>query len=302
MASILLAQIAADAAVEARTFTVPATLGYVAAGVVVLAVLLLVVRVEVLRRRCLRLEQLAAERSAEVDEARKLVEEQKQQLSSSMRTDPLTGIGTRKALAEDLPSRIGLARRAAIADWPDHFCPRSGMALFKIGLDHFAEVGSSYGQKTSDALLAAVATALRELVRTEDLLVRSGEAELVVVASGISHEGIGPLAEKLMRAVAGARVTAESGREITVTASIGLCPYPLIKRDNIMAESWNHLLNLADKYLERARSRGGNRACGLNWHATYSPEHGEIGVLARLLATPDAKIEGLELVEIKPRP
>jgi hypothetical protein len=102
--------------------------------------------------------------------------------------------------------------------------------------------------------------------------------------------------------VASARVTAESGREIGVTASIGFCPYPLIKRENITPENWTQVVDLADKYLARARNRGGARACGLNWHPTFSPEHGEIEVLAKLLANPELKLEGLELQELVYKP
>lgn len=291
-----------DQALPGRMVTVPSWLALAAGGVVLVVVAVLLIRSALLRRRCDRLEQLEQERARELETAQKLIAEQKTQLADLARTDPLTGLATRRILAEEMPGRIGLARRAATVDWPDHFCPRNGMALFKIDLDHFQEIQSGYGAKVGDALLGAVAEALRQMVRTEDLLARWSDHELLLVASGVSHEGVAPLAEKLQRTVASASVLSESGRTIAATASIGFCPYPLIKRDNVTPENWNQLVDLVEKYLARARSRGGSRACGLNWSPTFSPEHGEVEVVTRLLANPELKIEGLELLEIPFKP
>jgi diguanylate cyclase (GGDEF)-like protein len=298
MALISMAQLAVAGTPADLTVTMSRTLGYVAAAVVLLGVLILVVRVEWLRRRCSTLTALAESRAAELEEAQGVITKQRSQLAELARTDSETGLGTRRALAEDLPGRLGLARRGAIADWPDHFCPRNGLALFLIEIDHFDEVAKRNGKPVAALLLQEVASALHQMVRTGDILVRWSDHELLVLASSINHEGVPLMAEKLMRAVATAKVTTESGREIGATASMGFCPYPLIKRENITPANWSQLVELVEKYLARARSRGGSRACGLNWAPTYSPEHGEVEVLARLIANPELKLEGLELQEI----
>jgi diguanylate cyclase (GGDEF)-like protein len=220
------------------------------------------------------------------------------QQAETSRSDPLTGLGNRRRLAEDLPGRLSMARRTAIADWPDHFAPRHGLGLFLVDIDGLGHINEAGGRKAGDAVLRGVADALRHLIRQEDLAVRWGDDELAVVGSGMHREGLTALAAKILQAVGEVRVTGADGSTLHVGASLGFIPYPLIRRGSMSPEEWPLLVELAGRVMRLAKQRGGGRGCGLVWAGTYQEEQDEPRALAALLADPTVKVEGLELLEV----
>lgn len=219
-------------------------------------------------------------------------------LAEASRSDPLTGLGSRRRLAEDLPGRLSMTRRTATADWPDHFTPRHGLGLFLVGIDGLRHINETHGRASGDAVLRGVAGALTQLVRQEDLVVRWGDDELVVVGSGMHREGLIALATKVLQAVSEVGVHGIDGSKIPVTASLGFVPYPLIRRGSMSPEEWPLLVELAHRVVALARKHGGGHGCGLVWAGTYQEEPDEAGLLTTLLADPTARVEGLELLEL----
>ncbi|HPS79938.1 MAG TPA: GGDEF domain-containing protein [Thermoanaerobaculaceae bacterium] len=222
------------------------------------------------------------------------------QLGESSRNDPLTGLGNRRRLAEDLPGKLSMARRTATADWPDHFTPRHGLGLFLVDVDGLRQINEARGREIGDAVLRNVADAVRQLVRQEDLVVRWGDDELVVVGSGMPREGLTALATKILQKVGGVRAAGVNGPSVAVRASLGFVPYPLIRRGSMSPEEWPLLVELASRVVGLAKQHGGNRACGLVWAGTYQEEQDEPGILTTLLTNPEAKVEGLDLLELTP--
>jgi diguanylate cyclase (GGDEF)-like protein len=218
--------------------------------------------------------------------------------AEASRTDPLTGLGNRRRLAEDLPGRLSMARRTASADWPDHFTPRHGLGLFLVDIDGLRDINETHGHETGDAVLRGVADALRQLLRQEDLAVRWRDDELVVVGSGMHRDGLTALAAKVLQVVGEVRVTGADGSPIPVKASLGFVPYPLIRRGSMSPEEWPLLVELASRVAGLAQRHGGGHGCGLVWALTYQEEQDEAGILTALLADPTAKVEGLELLEL----
>ncbi|MCU0291296.1 MAG: GGDEF domain-containing protein [Thermoanaerobaculaceae bacterium] len=276
----------------AELVSLPADLGapwlVAAAGVLALALLLWAIFE---RRGRLR----ASHALREVEE--RLARCEAQQAETS-RSDPLTGLGNRRRLAEDLPGRLSMARRTAIADWPDHFTPRHGLGLFLVDIDGLRHINEAGGREAGDAVLRGVADALRQLTRQEDVAVRWGEDELAVVGSGMHREGLAALAAKILQAVGEVRVTGADGSAVPIRASLGFIPYPLIRRGSMSPEEWPLLVELARRVVLLAKRHGGGRGCGLVWAGTYQEEQDEAAVLASLLADPTVKIEGLELLEL----
>ncbi|MGV8038787.1 MAG: GGDEF domain-containing protein [Thermoanaerobaculaceae bacterium] len=256
-----------------------------------LAVLLLLVwvLVEHRRRRTLAARLVATE-------AR--LHEQSRSLSDLVRVDPLTSLGNRTRMAEDLPGRLSMARRTATIDWPDHFTPRNGLALFMVDIDGLAGINQAHGRAVGDAALKALATAVRQTVRQEDLLARWGDDELVIVGSGMHREGLATLAPKLLQVVNGLSVTGAGGGPVPIRASLGFVPYPLIRRGSMSPEEWPLLVELVSRMVGLAKRHGGGRGYGLVWAPTYQEEQDEADLLAALLVNPMAQAEGIELVEI----
>lgn len=260
------------------------------AAALLAAVLLLVwVLVEQGRRRRL---------ASRLADAEQRLRTQAQTLAEHVRVDPLTGLGNRARMAEDLPGRLSMTRRTATADWPDHFTPRNGLALFMVDIDGLAGINQAHGRAAGDSALKAVATAVRQTVRQEDLLARWGDDELVVVGSGMHREGLATLAAKLLQVVNGLSVTGAGGGAVPIRASLGFVPYPLIRRGSMSPEEWPLLIELVSRMVGLAKRHGGGCGYGLVWAPTYQEEQDEADLLAVLLVNPTARAEGIELVEV----
>jgi diguanylate cyclase (GGDEF)-like protein len=282
------------------TLPVSTTFPLGAAALVALLILTVTVLVQahMLRRRGARADERRQIMEKEIAELKQAVGEQNRRIDEMQRNDPMTGLGNRRMLSEDLPGRLNLARRAATADWPDGFFPRSGLAIYAVGIDSVTGIIDKHGIEVGNAMLEVVVLALRQLVRSEDLLIRLDTEKLLLVANGITREGVVTLAEKLMAAVASARISAKGGGSIAATASVGFCPYPFLKNEMLRPDAWPQVVELAEKLLGVAEAKGRSRACGLNWASAYSPEIGETEALKVLLADPESRVAGLDFIDV----
>jgi len=158
--------------------------------------------------------------------------------------DGLTGLFNRRYFDERLESEHAFAIRH-----------RSALAVLLCDIDHFKKVNDEHGHQAGDAVLRAVATELRERVRTEDVVARFGGEELAVIARGVDVNGIRLFAERLRSIVATLRIEVD-GKVIGVTVSIGVAHShsgPAVSR----AEG---LVAAADTALYAAKAAGRNRA------------------------------------------
>ena len=169
-------------------------------------------------------------------------------LSRLARRDALTGLPNRLHLQRLLPR---LLARAARDD--------TRLALLYLDVDHFKNVNDSLGHGAGDRLLTTVAQRLRASVATNDIVVRMGGDEFVVVATMLpDSRPVNSIAERLRAALA---VPVDiDGIALSVAASIGISVYP---EDGTDPEQ---LLKHADIALYTAKDRGrGN-------HQFYTPE------------------------------
>lgn len=158
--------------------------------------------------------------------------------------DGLTGLFNRRYFDERLESEHAFSIRH-----------RSALAVLLCDIDHFKNVNDVHGHQAGDAVLRAVATELRERVRTEDVVARFGGEELAVIARGIDVNGTRHFAERLRAIVSNLRIEIED-RVIAVTVSIGVAHThagPAVNR----AEG---LVAAADSALYAAKRAGRNRA------------------------------------------
>jgi len=146
--------------------------------------------------------------------------------------DPLTGLANRRLL--DIVFRRTLARAI-----------RTGLpfALILADIDFFKKFNDSYGHSAGDALLAEVATIFDGHVREEDLVVRYGGEEFLVL---LSQEGLDTAL------VIAERVRESVFKNTTVTISLGVAEFVA---DMTMEE----LIASADAALYQAKENGRNR-------------------------------------------
>jgi diguanylate cyclase (GGDEF)-like protein len=98
--------------------------------------------------------------------------------------DDLTGIGNRRALAA---FAADAGRRGT-----DH------IAVIMVDVDDFKEVNDRYGHHEGDLVLARIAQVLDQAVRPEDLAVRLGGDEFMLVLAGVDADVAGERATRIM--------------------------------------------------------------------------------------------------------
>ena len=132
-------------------------------------------------------------------------------LHSLSRTDALTGLPNRHALATDVASRL----RAADA---------RPSALLVLDLDRFKEVNDSLGHEAGDRLIGRISARLTGALRAGDLLARLGGDEFAVHLHHADDKRATAMARRL-RAVT-ARPIVIDGLSLEVGLSIGIALSP----------------------------------------------------------------------------
>ncbi|BDG01626.1 GGDEF domain-containing response regulator [Anaeromyxobacter oryzae] len=116
-----------------------------------------------------------------------------------------------------------------------------------LDLDRFKTVNDQYGHLSGSRLLVEVARVLRSCVRDDDVLVRYGGDEYVVLLVGIDSGGGLKVAERIRRAIEDHRFLSREGSRVRITASIGLASFPE------HAQSKAEILDLADRAMYRGK-------------------------------------------------
>jgi diguanylate cyclase (GGDEF)-like protein/PAS domain S-box-containing protein len=129
-------------------------------------------------------------------------------------TDSLTGLPNRRRFAE----RFGIALQNARRH-------RTRMAVMSMDLDRFKSVNDSLGHAAGDAVLVEAARRLTGSLRQADVVARFGGDEFVVLLTEVGGlEDAAGVAEKIVTAFR--RPFELPGRQVSLTASLGLAVYP----------------------------------------------------------------------------
>ena len=192
----------------------------------------------------LRLRLMVADRVTDLH--RRLAERQRGlertnvEVAATARLDPLTGLGNRLKMNEDL--EILRSRR-------DRYHQPFGVALFD--LDHFKSLNDAAGHLAGDEALRRVASIVRRELREADMAYRyGGEELLVVLPTGVRR--VAAAAERIRKAVEDAAIAhpGRPGPGTVVTLSAGVAG----------AEGdVDTFLLAADAALYRAKYEGRNR-------------------------------------------
>jgi len=185
-------------------------------------------------------EALIEEVSRKLWHANKALEEANTELRRLSAQDVLTGLGNRRALINWMES----SQRHTL---------RTGnlVGVISIDIDRFKEINDSFGHDAGDAFLQEIAERVLTVVREEDLVVRMGGDELLVVLEGVHNtEDTLMVAEKIHEMI-GQDLTL-SGSKVTPSASIGVS---VLERGGDIEAAFR----LADKALYAAKRTGRGR-------------------------------------------
>jgi len=131
-----------------------------------------------------------------------------QQLEEMSFTDPLTGLGNRRKLQSVL-------KEISFND------SMSSTGLIMIDLDHFKSVNDTHGHDAGDQVLLELANAMREACRVEDILVRWGGEEFVVLLPDSDSRRMQIAAERLRLHIRQLKIELRNAVTLRITASIG---------------------------------------------------------------------------------
>jgi two-component system chemotaxis response regulator CheY len=187
--------------------------------------------------RVTSLHRRLAEQNAELERLNRAVAE-------SARTDPLTGLGNRLRLREDLE-----ALQAQI----ERYGRRYALALYDV--DHFKAYNDRYGHLAGDHVLTRLAAVLRERCRRGDQAYRYGGEEFLVLLPEQAAASALQAVERVRRAVERLAIPhAENLPSGLVTISAGVAVLePGTER------SCEMVVRDADEALYRAKRAGRNR-------------------------------------------
>jgi len=183
-----------------------------------------------------RAEQALQEANLELQAA--LVREQ--QLAH---TDILTGINNRRRLFELAEYEFEVAARY-----------HQPLTALMFDFDNFKEVNDKFGHMAGDHVLQCVIQAVKNELRSADIIGRYGGEEFVVLLPVTNVNQAYPLAERIRTQAQNVRVPTEKG-EASVTVSIGIAEII----HNAPNESIETLLCRADKAMYAAKQAGRNR-------------------------------------------
>jgi diguanylate cyclase (GGDEF)-like protein len=155
--------------------------------------------------------------------------------------DPLTEVYNRAAMEQMYKNELRRASRY-----------KSPISLLMLDLDFFKVINDTYGHQVGDKTLKFFVKAIREQLRTTDILSRYGGEEFALLLPDSDSLGAEVAAERVRRSLEKTEIVA-GGYTFYITVSIGVADY-LFGEDNL-----EKLVNRADTALYRAKQSGRNR-------------------------------------------
>jgi diguanylate cyclase (GGDEF)-like protein len=165
-----------------------------------------------------------------------------QRLHEAIHCDVLTGVRNRRYLETRLLEEFVHAVR--------HQRP---LSLMMVDIDHFKSMNDTHGHQSGDVVLRTLAAELVEQARAEDVVVRYGGEEFLILARELASEQALQFAERLRGHVQSKPVLLPDGQQVAITVSIGVAALrPGLDREPAA------IIGRADAAMYRAKLRGRN--------------------------------------------
>ncbi|OGX41683.1 MAG: hypothetical protein A3F87_00725 [Omnitrophica WOR_2 bacterium RIFCSPLOWO2_12_FULL_51_24] len=162
--------------------------------------------------------------------------------------DPLTGLYNYRYLSERLPAEFKRSKRYVLA-----------ISLIMLDIDYFKSINDIYGHQYGDIILGEIAQFLIDAIRGNDIVVRYGGEEFLIIMPDTDKDGAVTFGKRLLKKI-NEHIFDPEGKKIKIKASMGIAGHP---DPGIYTES--DLLNAVDKALLNAKEKGGNRLTVFNF-------------------------------------
>jgi diguanylate cyclase (GGDEF)-like protein len=191
-----------------------------------------------------------------------------QVLEEASLTDPLTGLRNRRYFSATIEADVSQALRSHADTHDSH---TRDLVFYLIDADNFKEVNDRYGHDVGDTVLIEMARRLSSSIRHSDVLVRWGGEEFLIVSRYTDRHEAELLAQRVLSAVADTPfVVGSSGATMRRTCSMGWAAFPWFP-ENPRAVTYEEVLTIADRGLNRAKQSGRNCAVGMTPALGKSP-------------------------------
>ncbi|MBR8843584.1 MULTISPECIES: sensor domain-containing diguanylate cyclase [Pseudoalteromonas] len=166
----------------------------------------------------------------------------RKELDFITKTDPLTGVASRRQLSDKIDSQIRLYERY-----------RTPFSVILTDLDNFRAINEQFGHEAGDLVLVHVSSRLSDMLRDTDLIARLGGEEFALVLPNTGLEGAILVAERARIMIEQASFQIAVGEEVDITSSFGVAEF------GAGESGVESIIRRADTMLLEAKSSGRNR-------------------------------------------
>ncbi|MGH7130914.1 MAG: GGDEF domain-containing response regulator [Phycisphaerales bacterium] len=162
------------------------------------------------------------------------------QLEEMASTDGLTGL---------LNRRSGMMKLTEI--WDKSVRERTNLSVAMIDIDHFKNINDTFGHARGDSVIRHISAVLSEFAREEDLVVRIGGEEFLLVLPGAELSAAAGCVDRVRQNISHSVCRAgEHHVGLSISAGVAM-------RDNATTSA-EHLVRRADEALYAAKKGGRN--------------------------------------------
>ncbi|PRX10000.1 UNVERIFIED_ORG: diguanylate cyclase [Martelella mediterranea] len=154
--------------------------------------------------------------------------------------DPQTRMLNRRFMDTVLTREIGYSRKM-----------RKKLTVMMIDLDHFKQINDRFGHAGGDIALQKCAKLVLDMIRIGDFAFRYGGEEFLIALVETGEEEAMTLAERLRTKIANTSIEVSEGKNINITASIGIAEFK-------GHPDYMQLVKSADEALYGAKQNGRN--------------------------------------------
>lgn len=129
----------------------------------------------------------------------------------------------------------------------------SNLSIVFSDMDYLREVNNTYGHAAGDKALISISNVLKENCKENEIAVRFGGEEFVLILPNYNKEQATKIAEKIRCDIEKTEILIDDDKHINVTMSLGVSTYP----DDV--NSMEELIKSADDALYIAKNSGRNR-------------------------------------------
>ncbi|MBP5201543.1 diguanylate cyclase [bacterium] len=228
-----------------------------------LLVLLIVSAIIFLNRRLKNIREAEIKRL--IDEKTAELQMKNNTLKEAVMKDPLTGLMNRRYMFDVEERKI--RRFIESRDRKVHLMDNRNMiekndivyGVIMMDIDHFKRVNDIYGHDAGDMVLKGVAEVMQESVRADDILIRWGGEEFLIVLKNIPLGKMFEVVKKIRKAIEQHPFATQSGTTIWITVSMGVVFLPFFVGAPKLL-TFENVITLADMALYNSKDNGRDMA------------------------------------------